>query len=365
MRLPLTAVLLAWSAATAYADGRAATWVSVYSDDDDLTVVSPQLSVRSDVGQEVEVEAGYDVDIISAASIDVVTAASPRGYEERRHGLTLGATWRPALATTLSLSYFPSWEADYRSHGVLALASREWIDRRLTTAVDLRVTLDRVGRAGEPSQSWRDLQQLAVGSTAAWVFDRWTIGRVIYQLTRNDGFMASPYRFVDVTWTDTGMEVSVPEAVPDGRTRHAVSANLRRALGKRLFASGSYRLYADSWGVVSHTGEVEVQRTFDWDRLIVGIGARGYRQAAADFYERSYQAATGQFPELRAADKMLAESWSVLGSARGEVNLGAVLGFRALRLTLKLEYLDQHFIDFELLDGRRGLIGAMGATAEY
>ncbi len=367
MRLQVVIALAGVSAlaTSAAADRRAASWVSVYADDDGLTVVSPQLAVRADVGDEVEVDVGYDVDVISAASVDVVSAASPRGYEEERHGLAVGALWRPRPGEVLQLRYMPSWEPDYRSHGVAVGASREWIDRRLTTSLDATVAFDRVGRSGDDPERWRDLRTVAGRASAGWVFDRRTVGQVAYELQWLDGFQASPYRFVSIAWPDAGDVVSVPEAVPDVRARHAVAVGVRRALTRQWFASGTYRAYADSWSVASHTGDVEVQRAFRGDWLVVGASARAYWQSAADFHRDAYTAATGIVPAYRVVDKMLAPSRSVLVGARVDGRLGHVARLGSVRLTGKLELYDQRFDEFSRLAGRRAIIGSVGLAAEY
>ena len=75
--LVATGLLLVAGAAEALAGGRASSWVSVYADDDRLTVVSPQIAVRAELREGLDVDVGYDMDVITAASVDVVTAASP------------------------------------------------------------------------------------------------------------------------------------------------------------------------------------------------------------------------------------------------------------------------------------------------
>ncbi len=370
LKLALLCAVFAHSA-TASADNRAATWLSVYSDDDGLTVVSPQVSARADVGEGVEVAAKYDVDVITAATTDVVSAASPRGYEEERHGLDIGASWEPEPGATLSLHYLPSWEPDYRSHGVAAQGGREWLERRLTTRIGASVAFDEVGRGGD-MMAWRSLTTVRMNARAAWVLERRTVVEVGYELQRSRGFQASPYRFVDIEWVDPAagpgddpILVATPEAVPERRIRHSVIGNARHSLGRGYYARSGYRLYVDTWGIVSHTADLELSRAVGWDRLLFGVLGRFYHQGAADFYTTGYRTAAGTLPEYRTADKMLAKSWSVLGGARVEMTLRPPAGLAALRGILKLEVYDQHFVDFAPLAGRRALIVSGGASAEF
>jgi hypothetical protein len=347
----------------ARADDRAAGWLSFYADSDDLTVVSPQAEARIGVGETLEVSAGVDIDVISAATVDVMTAASPRGYDETRYGARTGATWRPRADSLLAADLVGSWENDYRSVGAGAAAAREWIDRRLSTRADVRLLVDRVGRAGDATSRWRGLTTPSLSLGAAWIFDRATVGELTWELQVASGYQASPYRYVTLEWTDGGT-ASVPEEVPDLRVRHAAAARLRRALARRWFVTAGYRLYRDDWGVLGHTGELELQRAFRGDRVVAGLSARGHWQRAADFYRARYQVDPGMLPALRVRDKTLAESWSALAAARLE--LAAPRGrVDDLRAVAKLELYDQHFIDFPGLRRRTAVIVSLALTAEY
>ncbi len=359
-----TSALAITSGTAAHADQRAATWISVYSDNDSLTVISPQLSVRGDATEQVELSASYEVDVISAATVDVVTAASPRGYTEERHALSLGASWTPEAESSVSLRYVPSWEVDYRSHSFLVGASREWLSRRLTTRLDGRLAFDRVGRSGSDSSTFQALRTSSLRLGLGWIATRWTILEAVYEPQLLRGFMASPYRFVAVQWSD-GSTVVAPEAVPKQRVRHAVGLGVRHAFNDQWFLSGKYRLYRDSWGIWSNTGEAELQRAMDWDNLIVGVTLRGYQQTGATFQETSYDAMAGVLPEFRSADKMLTSSWSMLAAARAQYLVGSVAFVEALRVTIKLELYDQHFRDFESLKRRIGQTASLGASAEF
>lgn len=350
---------------SAAGDGRAGAWLSVYSDDDDLRVISPQVGGDVELEDRYQFEAGYDADIISAASVDVVTAASPRGYEEVRHGLRLGVGYRPSAETNVSARYLPSWEPDYRSQGIAAAARTELWERNIDLRLDARVNFDRVGRSGEPERTFRDLTQAALGFSVGFVVDPKSTLQFAYELQHLDGFQASPYRFVTVRWNDSNAaQVQVPEASPDLRTRHAVAVGARKAVATDWYAGGSYRFYVDSWSVVSHTAEAQLEHAFLEDRVVVGGSLRGYAQGDASFFRQSYRTGFGQLPKYRVADKVLSRQWSWLGALRSEVELTRGSKLRVLRATLKVEVLDQHFLNFAPLQGRRAVITSMGLSGE-
>lgn len=357
------AAVLLWSGA-AEPQGRAGSWVSVYTSSDHLTVVSPQLSVRAPVRDFMEIDAAVDADIITSASVDVMTAASPRGYEEVRHGYSLGTTLRGASGATAGFHYIPSFEPDYESQGIAVNASREWLDRRLTTEIGARLSFDSVGRRDAGHSVWRPLLSGGVMVGVALAVSPKMVAQVAYEIEINDGFMASPYRYVPIYVEGQKSPIRAPEQVPDNRIRHALAGGLRRAFGGGWFGAGTLRLYVDSWGIASHTEELEVQRSLFRDRVIVGFAARAYGQSSATFHRYRYEAEAFSIPKLRSADKMLSSSWSLLFGPRVEVAVGPFGPIEELRATAKVELYDQHFFEFAPLRERQAAIVSFGIAGE-
>jgi hypothetical protein len=278
--------------------------------------------------------------------------------------VTAGVAWRPEPEVQFSLLYQPSWEQDYESHGIGAGTGFEWLDRRLEERLDVRVNFDQVGRAGEPQDTWRDLTTVTFAPSLGWVVDKWTVSSLRYELQAVAGFQASPYRFVRIEWNGLDSGVSVPERDPELRVRHALAARLRRALSTAWFASFGYRFYTDSWGMQSHTGQGGLERSLLRDRLLLGIDVRGYWQSSASFYAERYTGPTGFIPEFRSSDKQLAESWSVLGGLRAELGFDSVGFAEILRMVVRGDIHNQHFVDFAPLDERTALIVSLGVSAE-
>jgi len=367
MRLQVTLASLAATLAVfalAHADGRVGAWVSHHASSDGLTVVSPRATLIAPVRRGIDVLAGVDADVISGASIDVLTSASPRGYEEVRKGGYAGLSWRPRVDTTLAARAIGSTENDYLGRAFVLSGEREWLDRRLTTSLGLRASFDEVGRAGDPRDSFRPLDVVAVDLGAAWVFSRRTVGQLIVEGQRATGFLASPYRFVRVAWPGVGLESGVPENTPDERLRFALGVGARHAVADGWFVATSVRVYRDSWAVTSHTEDVEVQRALFGDRLLVGVAGRLYGQSAASFYRARYVATDAELPRLRTADKMLAPMSTVLGALRASVGLGSLGPLRAIRVTVRLEWFEQRFFQFLPLESRSAVVTSLGLSAE-
>jgi len=367
MRLPLmlcVALTILTVARALVAEGRVGGWIAHHTSSDGLTVVSPRLTVRAPLRHSIDLHAAYDVDIISGASIDVITAASPRGYTEVRNGGSLGVAVRPAARTTVSARMVGSIEPDYLGRTAFVGVEREWLQRRLATALGLRASFDEVGRVGESRDRFRELATFAVDVSVAWVFSPRTVGHVAIEAQSAHGFMASPYRFVRVAWAGVDLSTGVPEITPDDRFRFAIGFGARHAVTRTWFVSTTARLYRDSWSVMSHTEELEVQRSLFADRLLLGVGARLYGQSSASFYRARYTASDDGLPRYRTADKMLAPMSTVLGSLRASLGLGSLGPCRDVRVTGKLELFEQRFYEFLPLSSRHATVLSLGLSTE-
>jgi hypothetical protein len=77
------------------------------------------------------------------------------------------------------------------------------------------------------------------------------------------------------------------EANPEKRLRHAFAARGRRALGEHMSMGIAYRLYLDSWGLLSHTVQADLVYLFVRGTH-VALGYRFYVQGSADHYKPIY-----------------------------------------------------------------------------
>lgn len=383
MRLQLIVAATVMVAATSTAraeDWTIATDSLVYSDTDNVVVLSPQLTVRraldADGGQA---NARAVVDVISAASVDVVSQAS-EGFSEVRSEVDLSIAkafggWLP------SVGYRYSREPDYESHG-----GRLGLTIRLGTpdsvlGLEAGYTADRIGRTGTPSSVFSESLATGVGSVSlTQVLGPRTVVRGAYSLTVQRGYMEKPYRFVplfdraglDAAAAD-GMALDLdtfdryrlparpPEEVPDARNRHALGIRGLRYIDA---IDGSlqldYQLYVDDWGVIAHVVEPTYRTRADDDvsmfgarigRLGLAVYARFYTQTAADFWERVYVVDDpAEIPSLRTVDRELSDYLSGTGGARLEWTRGPMSGY------LDGSAMLSHFGDFLYLDNRLALV---------
>jgi hypothetical protein len=256
-------------------------------DSNDITVWSPRLRVAGNVGDGLEVEGSYAIDAWSGASIDVVTAAT-HAIHEVRHELNAGA--RYALGDlTFGGSYRYSTEPDYLSNGGVGQVSWDLAQNNTTLAVLAFGSRDIVGRASDP-QFARHQRNLGARVALTQVLDARSLVQISWESALVHGYQASPYRYVAVGGLGTCASEApdcVPEQVPEDRTRHALVARGRRALGEHVSLGGEYRYYFDSWRVASQTLAPDA-RVLVGEHGTLELSYRYYTQREADFYRPRY-----------------------------------------------------------------------------
>src|SRR5579863_4971312 len=99
--------------------------------------------------------------------------------------------------TTVSADYVYSVENDYQSHNADVSFSQDLFEKNSTLALGWSVSENSVGRTGD-QQFHKSL--FVTGASASWtqVLNRKTIAQLSYSFSYNDGYQASPYRFVRV-----------------------------------------------------------------------------------------------------------------------------------------------------------------------
>lgn len=322
-------------------DGAVDASLAIYADDDETTVITSLVDGELKLPVPAVIDAHVLVDAVSSASVDVVSAATPVWTENR---IELGANVVARVADMdISAGYLTSGENDWRSHTVLVGLRREMFQKNTTLSLGYAFTDNRIGRAFDPNFQ-RDLVVHGAELGLSQLLDKKTLVSATYTLQRSDGYHASPYRFVT---TATGL--ASPELHPDERTRHGVTLRMLRAIGDATSIDVQYRLYADGWGILSHTGTVAWTRELG-ETVDVRIRARGYYQGAADFYRESYEMPM----RFMSADRELGTFWDAGG--------GAKLSWTGERLALdlKLDGIYYRFLDFARLEGRVALVTSGG-----
>lgn len=344
----------------------------VYSDTDNVLVVSPQVAARRALDdQGGEASARAVVDVISAASVDVVTQATP-GFTEVRREADLAASRR--IGSLLpGLRYRFSDEPDYRSHGFGGSLARDFADHDTTVAISYDLSLDTVGRSGTSFADWsRDLATHTAELSWTQNLGPRTIARLAYSLTLQDGYLEKPYRYVPLFDPMTLAELAAdgmtldrdnfssyrlperpPEEVPDRRVRHALALRGLRYVPGFGALQGDYRFYVDSWGMQAHTADATVRVPIG--RFRIDVEDRLHWQGPVDFWRREYTVdAAGEVPRWRTVDRDLGGYLQETLLVRGEMPLGS------LELYALGGGMVTRFRDYLFLDWRLALIGEAG-----
>jgi hypothetical protein len=355
----------------------ASTTLYVRTDTDRTTVVTPRLHVGAPLSDTTRIDLVYTADVWTSASIDIRTSASKRvadGQEyqaqrpvtEQRDEIDLSLI-HALTDVRLSGSYRYSKEHDYESHGGTLAGAYDFANHSATLALGARAYFDQVGRAGDP---WfkRDASTLGALASFTQVLDTKSFAQLIYDLSRQQGYLSSPYRYVRIA-SDSGQVPStcvyqaaaqggnpvmmcVPERNPELRLRHAVAVQVRRALSQAISLGANYRLYLDDWHMTSHTAAVDAAwiPARDW---LLSLGYRFYQQSGASHYAPFYMATP--MPEHFTSDKEL----SSLSAHRLELELTRTFSLddldSQLRIVLRISPSYYRYPDFPLLHDMRVL----------
>jgi hypothetical protein len=341
-----------------------------YQDDDNVTVVSPQLTARGELDDDgSEVSARVVVDAITAASVDVISQATTR-FDDQRVEVGLGGArrfgaWLPRAAYRFSL------ESDYLSNGGALGVRRRVAGADATIDAQYALTWDVVGRHGTSFDDWsRNMATHELELAYTQVLDPRTVVRLVGSFTAQAGYLAKPYRFVPLfdaagvaaageltldNFAEFSLPARPPERVPDLRLRPAVAV---RALRRIDLIDGSlradYRFYADSWGMVANTAELAVNLGLRRG-LRLEVRDRVHQQSAVDFWERAYVVADEtMLPRYRTLDRELGPSISNTASLAVSFQRGAWAGYG------EVGAMYSKFQDFLLLDDRIAFVSQLG-----
>jgi hypothetical protein len=332
----------------------------IRTDTDQTTVITPRMRVGAPLAEATRFDVVYTVDVWTSASIDIRTSASKAVTEQRDE---IDASLMHAFTdVTVSGGYRYSTEYDYESHGGALSAAYDFADNNAQLALGARAYFDEVGRAGDPGFS-EPSRMLTGRASFMQVLDAQTYLQFVYELTRQDGYLSSPYRYVRIA-TDVGTIPSTcqyPETAyvertlrgcelennPDQRLRHAAALHVRRALSDALSAGVNYRFYIDDWEMTSHTAGIDGALSIEPGWLFA-LGYRFYAQSSAAHFASFYP--ERPLPGHYTSDKEL----SALSSHRLEleVSRGFGLGEPGSELRAVLRGAPTYFIydEYLLLD---------------
>jgi hypothetical protein len=235
-----------------------------------------------------------ELDNVTVPPVTAVTGATRpqrrknEPFEKSRGQVIVGIEQGLTPVTTLAGTVYRSQEVDYASTALIGTLSQEFLDRTTTLTLRGQFNADRVGKIlDDGSLLTRPKDQFTGQVTLARILSPTTVLDLSYDLVVANGFQSDPYRQVKV-FDAAGALTLTDERHPDRRARHAGAVRVSQLLpGIGASLIGSYRYYADTWKVTSHTGELRFNKYILRD-LILGLDYRYYTQDAAYFTRDRY-----------------------------------------------------------------------------
>jgi hypothetical protein len=219
-----------------------------------------------------------------------------------------------------TISHGVSVENDYLSIHFGLGTERHFNDKNTTLNLSGGFAYDWV----DPTDS--ENNSLRPGSDQKWNIDLFAgLAQIVsrastVQATVNykhsEGYLSDPYKQVATLGPN---DDRLTDERPDSKDQVSLLLRYRYHFESlNGSAHADYRLYADDWGVVSHTAEVAwYQNFFEW--LTIAPTVRWYTQSRADFYEAVLPA--GAQPSERSSDYRLSPYGALSARMKVEVEL--------------------------------------------
>lgn len=374
-----------------------------------MTVFTPSTDLTVNPWDFLTVSAGWEADVVSGASErvkagplwgsrfgpDVVSSAS---VHDTRHSGRGSFTLRKEL-TQLTVGGNTSTENDYKSNSLNVSARTDLFEHDTQLEISYARNWDRVCDLAHTFNADFTSRQPLDSSTGCFTNDvnraedpiktdafqgtwsqAWTpefATQLVYTGQLQNGFLGDPYRAVVLS---IGGQIA-QEHHPENRTRQALA--LRGAYFFRPLkgvARLGFRAYRDTWGIVSETAELELEKYLSgWLRL----RARGriYNQSGALFWSDDYTTGRksdddplGSRGQYWSGDRELSPFSSylvgirALGSWRAEEK--RMLGiFQGLEAAVALDVLFNNYRNFTLaglpVQDTKAYIGSLSLSALF
>ena len=330
-----TCAIFLLAAPSAQAEAEASSVSRYYSDSQKTTVLSPAIEVGSTFNEDrMKISVHVAEDILTSASSEVRTYASKGQITDLRNEYQVNYESQIPDGT-LSLGVITSDEHDYSSRAISAGGTREFFTKNTVVGFGFASGQDKITATGN-ANFLETMQHEVYSISLSQILSKNSLVQILYDFRVENGFLASPYRKAKLITNGTTIS-ALAENHPRTRNRHAIGLkyNVSPNSGKVSFAT-SYRLYQDSWGVLSNTLEEritwELGRKFEFSMTV-----RAYAQSKAKFYQDYYINDPGVF---YSGNNTLATYYSYGLGLRPAWNLTD-----KLNLALKVEYFGQTFKD--------------------
>lgn len=281
-----------------------------YGDNNDVEVISNTTTVSKGIGEHVRFNLSYLVDGITGASrnddrgkVDGITSASPT--DERRHevkgALTVNFDWLmlfnkdketedPMFITVTGIN---SQENDYTSRTISAAISQDLFQRNTTIGFSYSKSFDDydpaerfVPQTGDEGWDYfgngkRETDRISASITQG--ITTTTVASIIWGYAFDRGYLSRPYYVykIDDDWKHENLPPERKIMTATGRLNQYIPTKNGTAVHL------DYRLYTDSWDLISHTIALKCYYRFA-EKFIVNPSYRFYTQNSTSFYKDEY-----------------------------------------------------------------------------
>jgi len=256
--------------------------VNTYIDNTNSDIITTKLNTVKRLSEKygIGIDAGYDA-ISSATPLNradnIDEDRDDEGNKDRFFSTVTGIY--NDVVNNISVSGYYSKESDYTGRSVFVNYSRIMNNDNTSISTGISQSFDSWDISGLTEDERNDSQ---LNLSASQFLTNTSQVQLIYTLIYSDGFLASPYRNVDI-----GSE-KIYERLPSDRTAHAVAIKLIKLINEPTSVHLYYRYYFDDWEIRSHTVSVDLYRDIT-DYIVLGGSYRYYNQDEASFTKKSDQ----------------------------------------------------------------------------
>ncbi|WDT74973.1 MAG: DUF3570 domain-containing protein [Candidatus Manganitrophus sp.] len=263
------------------------TSLNVYTDNADITVVNPNVSVFKTLSTHFMIGVKGAIDAVSAASIrtggkpfvtDAVTGASKKagGFDDIRYSPTLMGIYDDGDNDALTFGGYYSTENDYVGKAFFFNYVRQLNRQNTAIGVGASQSFDRWDPMIDRALPTDERKERRIDLSVSQLITPTLTFQLIYTALFSEGFLASPYHFLEQE------SFAVFERLPDARSGNAFALKMVKLLNELTSMNLAYRYYTDDWGIRSHTTNVELYRDLT-ERFTLGTRYRYYIQNNAEF----------------------------------------------------------------------------------
>ncbi|MEQ1875910.1 MAG: DUF3570 domain-containing protein [Bdellovibrionia bacterium] len=309
----LIPALLIFLVATAQAKVDVSSLYRIY-DDGVTKVTSPHLDGSMKImNNRATVSLGFAQDILTSASSDVKSYSTRTEIADKRTEFS-GTYSMEVEDGQLGWSYIHSDENDYSSNIYAFAGTREFFQKNTVLFMSFAYGEDRIWASRDPSTK-KPMTHETYSLAMTQVMDQSSLFQILYDFRVESGYLSSPYRKARLLESNGGV-TPIDENHPLTRNRHSAALKYNffyTPLG--IAFANTFRLYFDSWAVVTGTLEERVTRRLG-KAFDIALNLRYYYQKEANFYEDKYST-LGPF---HTGNKSLASYDTILVGLRPTLN---------------------------------------------